>query len=308
MLPSREFELHAIEDYLRDPGATYCPTKFALGGGTNTLSRSEIARRLVVFTPRPFDQEASRRALQAANSVNVPVDFNYSPCRTNSMSNTWPSEPIGPIMASITRPSGECRSRSSICVAMKFRLTYSGSLKASGNKSNHTKEKWSIRRALHPQLAELWQTHPVLRGHFAPPYARPSLQPRGGLAPIIVGDAQFIPLVRESLGLSCDLDIIFMRKEPPGSLVLQGGDIDNRIKTLFDGLRVPSIDEMKAGSPDADPFYCVLEQDALITGVNVRTDRLLTAPNASVHEVHLVIEVSVRVMRIDWENIGYLGE
>jgi hypothetical protein len=50
---SREFELAAIEDYLRDPGPTICPTRFALGGGTDALSRSEVARRLVLFTPRP---------------------------------------------------------------------------------------------------------------------------------------------------------------------------------------------------------------------------------------------------------------
>jgi hypothetical protein len=49
----REDELAAIDRYLECPGATMCPTRFALGGGTNALSRSEVARRLVLFTPRP---------------------------------------------------------------------------------------------------------------------------------------------------------------------------------------------------------------------------------------------------------------
>jgi hypothetical protein len=46
---------------------------------------------------------------------------------------------------------------------MKFTLTYSGSLLASGNKPKPA-EVWAIRNAIHPQLAELWQTHPVLTG------------------------------------------------------------------------------------------------------------------------------------------------
>jgi hypothetical protein len=99
-----------------------------------------------------------------------------------------------------------------------------------------------------------------------------------------------------------------MRKEEPGSLILQGGDIDNRLKTLFDGLRVPSEAEVKAAKPEMQPFYCLLEQDSLITGVKVRTDRLLTAPGGDAHEVHLIIEVTVRVLRMSWENLGFLGE
>src|SRR5687767_867681 len=48
---------------------------------------------------------------------------------------------------------------------MRFRLTYDGLLKASGNQSNRPKEKWAIRRDIRPQLAELWSYHPALRGH-----------------------------------------------------------------------------------------------------------------------------------------------
>jgi hypothetical protein len=52
----------------------------------------------------------------------------------------------------------------------------------------------------------------------------------------------------------------------------------------------------------------VLEQDSLITGVKVRTDRLLTAPGESVHKVHLVIEVTVRVLQMSLDNLGFMGE
>src|SRR5690349_5862551 len=141
---------------------------------------------------------------------------------------------------------------------MKFTLTYSGSLESSGNKSKLPKV-WAIRNALHPQLAELWQTHPVLSGlglhaaakvspsfnHFrgSPSWRPPeehlpdvavslentekSVRTLGFLAEPIRknGGFGFIPIVRKSLALACELDITFLRKEEPGSLVFQGGDI-----------------------------------------------------------------------------------
>ena len=45
---------------------------------------------------------------------------------------------------------------------------------------------------------------------------------------------RFVPLVREENGFSCSLDITFLRRDNVGSLIRNGGDIDNRIKVLFD--------------------------------------------------------------------------
>jgi len=47
----------------------------------------------------------------------------------------------------------------------------------------------------------------------------------------------YFPLVRNSLGLVCGIRVLFLRREPPGR-VYQGGDIDGRLKTLFDALAV----------------------------------------------------------------------
>jgi hypothetical protein len=55
--------------------------------------------------------------------------------------------------------------------------------------------------------------------------------------------AKYIPLIRKSLHLACALDIQFLRHEEPGLLVLQGGDLDGRLKTLFDAMRMPSARE-----------------------------------------------------------------
>src|SRR6266404_999995 len=79
----------------------------------------------------------------------------------------------------------------------------------------------------------------------------------------------------------------------------QGGDLDNRVKTLFDALRLPEDGEMhcwKAGDPE--PFYCLLENDSLISDFSVETGRLLTKPQSNANEVSLVIKVTVKVTQV----------
>jgi hypothetical protein len=203
---------------------------------------------------------------------------------------------------------------------MRFRITYSGELKAGGKKPR-TEEKNAIRRYISPQLAELRIRHPVFRAFglkYRPPaelaellnpppnvgYAFPELGPpprpyyfpADKLVEVKSGDAQvdlhlsaylsvnnrkYVPIVRNSLALTCSLNILFLRKTGDGALIAEGGDLDNRIKTLFDGLRVPKPGEV---SPPATPeeadqeVMCLLEDDSLITDFSVTTDRLLTHP------------------------------
>jgi hypothetical protein len=211
---------------------------------------------------------------------------------------------------------------------MNFKLTYEGPLAASGNSSGRIPDKWLIRKQIQPQLAELWTTHPVMKGigisamstsinmggrvQLSAP-ARVTIGDSAAVAsklvePVVVSGHPFIPLVRKSLELACGLDILFLRKEQPGSLILQGGDIDNRVKTLFDALKVPSKEDIEVESPEATPFYCLMESDALVTNLSVDTDRLLGAPAMPVNQVYLVIDVTVKVMRITESNVGFLGD
>jgi hypothetical protein len=44
-----------------------------------------------------------------------------------------------------------------------------------------------------------------------------------------------------------------------------------------------------SATPDEDPFFCLLEDDSLITEVNITTDRLLTSATSHIHDVLLVI-------------------
>ena len=159
---------------------------------------------------------------------------------------------------------------------MEFHLIYQGSLPAAGQGGGKTrvKEKHSIRKVFHKQLASLWNTHPFLidfmkldereaqarEGKPVSPYPVPtpvlnfaSRYARCGY--------RFMPLISEWFSVSCALDILFLRRDGPGSLVKSGGDIDNRLKVLFDGLRMPQTCDEVCGEtpgPDEDPFYCLL--------------------------------------------------
>ena len=134
---------------------------------------------------------------------------------------------------------------------MEFRLIYEGPLHGQGAKSSH---KWEIRRALHPQLQRLWQERPLkdaaarLLAHPAAPGQVSVIVEKGGLL--------FAPLVTQRLDLYAELSVLLFRQQPRGTLITDGGDIDNRLKTLLDGLRVPrGAMEGRAEPPhEPDPF------------------------------------------------------
>jgi ECF sigma factor len=118
----------------------------------------------------------------------------------------------------------------------------------------------------------------------------------------------YFPLVRNSLGLVCGIRVLFLRREPPGR-VYQGGDIDGRLKTLFDALAVPqenAINEQQQ-VPDDRTFYCLLEDDALITAIDVKSEQLLGSAGDPSH-VRLAIEVDVRVAHPRSYNSIFSGE
>jgi hypothetical protein len=203
---------------------------------------------------------------------------------------------------------------------MEFRLTYKGTLPSEGSGGSRTKEKHQLRKHFHKQLRELWQQHPDLRQQaeqyfIVQEVAYIESKPKR-ILPTYPGTAgaktwlehiaddhqrcggRFVPLVSKRGGFTCSLEILFLRRDNPGHLISSGGDIDNRLKVLFDGLKMPStVGELGGFAIDSDenPFYCLLEDDSLITSVSVITDRLLNPqlPEEKVHDVDLVIRVTV---------------
>lgn len=214
---------------------------------------------------------------------------------------------------------------------MQFRLVWRGKLPGTGNSSKKPNVVRDIRDELHPQLEFLWKSHSALKRLKSTsivstnaardlnltdsPYHAPRNLAQFPMrdyetdlcAPICENGRSYIPLVRKSLDLNCHLNIMFLRQEDPGSLVLQGGDLDNRIKTLFDALKKPEPDIAARFQQKHDPTYCLLESDTLISGFDVDTDRLLFPQTAEESEAYLVIEVVIRVLNIGPWNISLVG-
>ena len=112
---------------------------------------------------------------------------------------------------------------------------------------------------------------------------------------------------RESYALHCGLDILFLRKEQPGRLY-QAGDIDGRIKTLLDALAMPQNKEQVLGRTlPVEPIYCLLEDDSLVSGLRVETERFLTDQSHAPDYARLTIEVDVRVRQATIYNYSFLG-
>jgi hypothetical protein len=194
---------------------------------------------------------------------------------------------------------------------VEFRLLYQGDQLTS---DGSTTVKHAIRRQFHPQLRQLWKSNTQLakmarlRGLYTVP-AQP-LNPddppeiaqdaffahMGGLYDR--GGIHFVPLIEQSLCLRVSLDILFLRRDQH-PLIKDGGDIDNRLKTLFDALRVPDSTSGLGGTPppDEDPFFVLLQDDSLISEVKVTTDNLLMLPKQALpnsKDVFLVIDVRLK--------------
>ena len=86
---------------------------------------------------------------------------------------------------------------------------------------------------------------------------------------------RFLPIVCDEFHLACALDILLLCKEL--SPIIQAGDLDNRIKTLFDALRIPKLGEDMSG--DEDPLYCLMTDDKLISELRVTADHLFAEPD-----------------------------
>jgi hypothetical protein len=181
---------------------------------------------------------------------------------------------------------------------MTFRLVYRGPLHANAG----PKEKQAIRRSLHPQLADLWRRPPLASVSQQVGLLNPA--PGPDILSIVVnrGGFMFAPLVTSRLDLVCHLEVLFLRPQDPGQLV-QGGDLDNRVKTLFDALQIPDINQLVGDGPQAEetPFFCLLENDALITQFSIETDRLLE-PVPDSH-VSLVMRVRLRAVKASWISL-----
>jgi hypothetical protein len=124
-----------------------------------------------------------------------------------------------------------------------------------------------------------------------------------------VGAYNFTSVVSSQIELVADLTITFLRPGPPGRIMDESGDLDNRIKTLLDGLKIPNsknaLPKDASLKDDPDPLYCLLEDDSLITSLTVKSDRLLE-PDAPSDRVVLLIHVRTRPTIGTHFNLGLI--
>ncbi len=104
-----------------------------------------------------------------------------------------------------------------------------------------------------------------------------------------------------SYSLLVGLEVLFLRPDPPGGII-RSADIDNRLKTLFDALRMPSGASELGGYDPAegeDPFFVLLEDDSLLSHIAIETDTLLEPTESSggeflANHARLVMTVSLK--------------
>ena len=208
---------------------------------------------------------------------------------------------------------------------VQFRLTYEGPLLAEsssrGKIPGRATNKQYIRKVFHKQLKRLWSTHPSFSGQWG------EIQSDGFVTAMQKDydlhhnldnltnrferfGYRFIPSTTRTLGVMCGLDILFLRNDPPGAIVT-GGDIDNRLKTLIDGLQMPrdksQLGEYLQPGDGEDPFFCLLEDDSLITRLSVETDTLLQPldDEPNVNDARVVITVTLKPYAMTADNYGF---
>jgi hypothetical protein len=206
---------------------------------------------------------------------------------------------------------------------MEFRLTYEGELLASNTGERDTKParkdyKHVLRQRFHPQIKKVFEVTPFLNAGtpsgpvldgvmetYLPRYNKRAVADKHKMY-----GWTFLPLVTEELKLSCWLDVLFLRRQPRGN-VWNHGDIDNRLKTLFDSLQIPDANqgyEKRAPDVGETPFHCLLQNDNLISKVTVETDQLLqdldTPP--SEHDARLIITVRLQPYEFTFGNIAFI--
>ena len=164
----------------------------------------------------------------------------------------------------------------------EFRLVYQGLLFGSNNDKTRSDHKHDIRRYLHPQLVNLWNTRQPLKQRLAANVqlskTSSSFIPAGAdvlSSQYKIGNQRFLPLVTSSDMLVCGLDVLLLRRDL--GMLISSGDLDNRVKTIVDALRMPKAGENYEA--EENPLYVVLEEDQLISEIKITADHLFATPD-----------------------------
>jgi hypothetical protein len=168
-------------------------------------------------------------------------------------------------------------------------LTYEGPLLTGNHRNASNQVKNAIRRALHPQLVAFCEADHYFGWLASPPSEGPTFAGIRFNSIVGGGPQRFVT----------ELRVEILRREARGR-IFDGGDIDGRMKTLFDGLRMPTQENEVVGFTPVgdwrrDWCLCLLADDRLITKVDIDTRRLLRPlrPGEAETDVELRIDVTI---------------
>ncbi|MBN1325024.1 MAG: hypothetical protein JW974_02295 [Alphaproteobacteria bacterium] len=188
---------------------------------------------------------------------------------------------------------------------MKFKLLYFGEIFS--NPKKRAQHIADIRMQFHPQLKKLLEHSPW--DHLSQ-----YMMPGATKSPITtkhIGGIDWNPIITPNLKLIAELDIQMLHPEIVG---VARTDVDNRIKTVLDGLRCPQNEhEIGENTPkNIGPIYTLLDDDHLVTKMSVNTSHLLSKhifpddPHKLNDPIFMMIDVNVRVVEGNLENLPFM--
>ncbi|WP_162908141.1 hypothetical protein [Allorhizocola rhizosphaerae] len=139
---------------------------------------------------------------------------------------------------------------------MKLTLTYEGVLPSRRNGISTAKA--ALRSAFHPQLVEQVRNR-----------VNPKNLPR--ITSTVEGQ-EFVSIANKYLRTAVELDVLLLTRRG----VRASGDMDNRLKTLIDGLTRPqNKEQMRAFQPPhgGGPMYCLLDDDDRVVRLGIDSRR-----------------------------------
>ncbi len=184
--------------------------------------------------------------------------------------------------------------------AMRFPLSYEGPLPSSGNvgdrKPTRLPDIWNIRNTISPQIEKVFETHPAFFGESSQSMALRHACKQ----PIRVSEKEFYVIAQLDFKLKCELKITMLVNHSIATVVDNAGDLDNRLKTLLDALRMPQFPhEIKGYMPNIDPYCCLLQNDVLISALHIETFRKTAAP-VDAHHNHVRLNIDVHLIPAGW--------
>lgn len=180
---------------------------------------------------------------------------------------------------------------------VRFRLKYDGPLPSASRNDSRNKEKNKIRWSLHHQLVTA-----VMEADFSRTFTKDENGNPPDFPKRRFKGFRFMALIPSAQVLVCNLSIQLERRDLAGGILNPEGDLDNRMKVLLDALRLPQHEDevMPPDDPAQKNCLCLLEDDALVTGLNIQT--ITSLEDLPKGHVRLSVDVEVKAHDLQYQG------